>query len=539
MFICLVAVAKFSGQVNYSWVKTIKASAQCWATSVKTATSGNVYLMGNFTGTTDFDPGPSNAFLTPNGGGQAMYFCKFDASGNFIWAKQISNSSVLDVVGSEIEIDASENLFITGHYTGNPDFDPNVGTFTLTPCVPSSDGMFLAKYDLNGNFVWVRNWCKNSYGRNMAIDANQNIYVCGEYNSGTPYFLKYNNSGVLQWIDTLACYKTSYTYNFCNDIITDANNDIYVTGCFVSDSIDMNSGSGASMLKGGDMFLGKYTSIGNLIWAQKTTGLFHTTGGYQENRNCIVDNSGNVFVTGFSINQSKLVKWDTSGNLQWINSFGNMGTQAKRISFNCANNIILCGNTGPFPQSNVNFDPLGGTYTLSPQYIKPDLFIGSYAPTNGAVNWVIGVGGQTNGTNQSPSMYINNTGDIYISGEVIDTCDFNPTPTNVLAYPLSLGVGASYFAKYTGCNAVGIHEYQNSKNLRLHPNPSSGVFSISGDKNPKLVVAYDLNGREVYSETLTGETTSIDLSSKPSGLYLIKIINSTGEIQTGKLLLEN
>lgn len=526
-------------QINYSWVKTIKASAQCWATSIKTTTTGNVYVLGQFTGTTDFDPGPSNTFLTPNGGGGAMYFCKFDVSGNFIWAKQISNTSVLDVIGSEIEIDASENLYITGHFTGNPDFDPNAGTFTLSPCIPSSDGMFIAKYDPNGNFVWVRNWCKNSYGRNLAIDANQNLYVCGEYNSGTPYFLKYNNSGVLQWIDTLACYKTSYTYNFCNDIIVDANNDIYVTGCFVSDSIDMNSGAGVSMLKGGDMFLGKYTSGGNLIWAQKSTGLFHTTSWYQENRNCAVDNSGNVFVTGFNINQSKLAKWDASGNLQWINSFGNMGTQSIRISFNCANNIILCGNTGPFPQGNVNFDPLGGTYTLSPQYIKPDMFIGSYTPTNGAVNWVVGVGGQTDGTNNPPSMFINNLGDIYISGKVVDTCDFNPGPANALSYPLSFNVWASYFAKYTGCNAVGIPEYIKNSSLKVYPNPSSGIYIVKGGEDSNLILIYDQKGSEIFRETHSSEDIRVDLSRMHSGLYMMKIINSAGEIQTGKLILEN
>src|SRR5687767_12824606 len=52
---------------------------------------GNVYVAGYFTNTADFDPSPGVANLKSNGLDD-IYFAKYDASGNFLWAKSVGST---------------------------------------------------------------------------------------------------------------------------------------------------------------------------------------------------------------------------------------------------------------------------------------------------------------------------------------------------------------------------------------------------------------------------------------------------------------
>ena len=52
--------------------------------------AGNVYVMGSFRETVDFDPGPGVYNLTSVGQGD-IFISKFDASGNFLWVKTIGS----------------------------------------------------------------------------------------------------------------------------------------------------------------------------------------------------------------------------------------------------------------------------------------------------------------------------------------------------------------------------------------------------------------------------------------------------------------
>ncbi len=53
--------------------------------------SGNVYTVGEFRGTADFDPGPVDQSLTANGSvgntNTDAFISKLDANGNYVWAK--------------------------------------------------------------------------------------------------------------------------------------------------------------------------------------------------------------------------------------------------------------------------------------------------------------------------------------------------------------------------------------------------------------------------------------------------------------------
>lgn len=89
VFITLSLTAN-SQAPQLQWVQQIGGSYEDFATSVATDATGNVYTIGSFNGTVDFDPGTSIVNLTgiinrnsPTPFQNKLFISKFDASGNF------------------------------------------------------------------------------------------------------------------------------------------------------------------------------------------------------------------------------------------------------------------------------------------------------------------------------------------------------------------------------------------------------------------------------------------------------------------------
>src|SRR6266496_4452603 len=110
----LIAITSLAfSQPNFIWAKPISgASATNQPSGIGADASGNVYTVGSFTGTMDFDPGAPNYSLTSGGGGD-VYVTKFTTLGNFAWAKKIGG--VCNDNGNAIAVDAAGNVHITGN----------------------------------------------------------------------------------------------------------------------------------------------------------------------------------------------------------------------------------------------------------------------------------------------------------------------------------------------------------------------------------------------------------------------------------------
>jgi hypothetical protein len=78
----------------------------------------------------------------------------------------------------------------------------------------------------------------------------------------------------------------------------------------------------------------------------------------------------------------------------------------------------------------------------------------------------------------------------------------------------------------------GLHPINNDLDLRLYPNPSTGVFEIRSSEPVQSVYVYNVMGEEVYSSK---KEVQIDLSRFSNGLYWVKI-NVAGKMATLKLL---
>ena len=110
-----------------------------------------------------------------------IFLLKFNSLGQEQWCKTFGSNSVNSECGKSIAIDQNNNINICGFFSGTVDFDPGLGNYPLI-CNGQRDG-FVARYDLNGNFVTaidIGGSGGNNEARFNGIEIqNNSVYVAG------------------------------------------------------------------------------------------------------------------------------------------------------------------------------------------------------------------------------------------------------------------------------------------------------------------------------------------------------------------------
>lgn len=85
--------------------------------------------------------------------------------------------------------------------------------------------------------------------------------------------------------------------------------------------------------------------------------------------------------------------------------------------------------------------------------------------------------------------------------------------------------------------SAGIKSNDFSPNIRIHPNPGTGIFNVglSSDEVINGISVYNDMGQLVYSNGSLGE--SLNLSHLPKGIYILKVITNHGTA-TQKLIIK-
>jgi hypothetical protein len=229
-------ILKLTSSGAFVWARQI--ATEEWG--ITTDPSGSVFLSGAFNGTIDIDPGPSTLILTPVA--SDIFILKLNASGNFVWVKQIGGPG--NEVDTHLSSDPSGNITMAGDLTSiKVDFDPGPSTYTLS--TSGSTDTYVAKYDNNGNFLWAR-----SFG----------------------------GSGIDE-------------FNFMS---TDPLGNVYTTGYF-NNTVDFDPGPSVfnlSTVGGSDGFIHKLDASGNFVWA------YQISGPSTETPNCITARSTEAYIVG-------------------------------------------------------------------------------------------------------------------------------------------------------------------------------------------------------------------------------------------------
>ncbi len=123
-----IFISKLDNAGNFVWAKKMGGTNSDQSTSIMLDNIGNIYTTGGFRGTADFDPS-AGTFNFTSLGSIDIFISKLDATGNFVWAKQLGGVS--EDNGFSISLDASANVYTTGSFRETVDFDPGLGVFNL------------------------------------------------------------------------------------------------------------------------------------------------------------------------------------------------------------------------------------------------------------------------------------------------------------------------------------------------------------------------------------------------------------------------
>ena len=134
------AFAKYDSLGNYVYAKSLVYTHFYENIGLALDGNGNVYLAGSFEGSVDFDPNPGPPFTSA--GAYDMFISKYDAAGNYIYAKRIGSNGVDK--GRSIIVDGNGNLYVSGTFENTVDFDPSTDIANLVSSGSSS--VFIARY---------------------------------------------------------------------------------------------------------------------------------------------------------------------------------------------------------------------------------------------------------------------------------------------------------------------------------------------------------------------------------------------------------
>lgn len=537
---------KVQGQ-NLDWVKQLGGNKNHeFGFSMVKDNMGNIYTCGQFSGTSDFDPGPGIYNISSEGGasgGTDVFISKLDASGNFIWAKQMGGKNHDKAVSTTV--DKIGNVYTVGTFMDSGDFDPGAGTWML-----NSEGyfdIFISKLDPSGKFKWVKQLGGKGfdYAFSIALDDSGNIYVTGSF-SGTVDFdpgigkriftatdagldifiIKLDSTGNYLWTKQ----QGGPSDDWSNSIFLDKSRNIYTIGSFRGNA-DFDPGPMKYNLipKGGaDIFVSKLDASGNFIWAKQLGGVKEDWGS-----SIAVDDSGNVYTTGSfrlngdfdpGINTYTLTsaggdgdifisKLNASGNFIWAKSMGGSDYDyASSIAIDESHNVYT---TGLFSVL-ADFDPGIGTYNMASKGNR-DIFI-SKLSSSGNFEWALNFGAPKH--DESASIIVDEYNNIYTMGTFYDTIDFDP---GVGFYNLT-STNSDIFVLKMNQSTLGIKQFEQNKVI-VYPNPTQQLLNVDL-RSEATIEIYSLLG-VLLDKFPAKQKHIIDISSYPPGMYFLKTQNQT------------
>ncbi|MCD4788462.1 MAG: T9SS type A sorting domain-containing protein, partial [Bacteroidales bacterium] len=82
---------------------------------------------------------------------------------------------------------------------------------------------------------------------------------------------------------------------------------------------------------------------------------------------------------------------------------------------------------------------------------------------------------------------------------------------------------------FTTDNSIGVSNVSNISSVKIFPNPTSKLLTITGD-NIIRVEVINFNGQIINKKNVENDKSIFDLSTMPGGVYLIKVVTDKNTI---------
>lgn len=472
-------IAKYDSLGNIIWGFRRGSSGYDDARKILITSNNDIIIVGQFSGSFDFDPGSSTTTLNA-GTNSDGFVAKYDSAGNFIWAFDLGDQSYYDLAVNA-DLDPNDNVYVIGYFEGTVDFNPGTGTANLSS---TNGASFVAKYDSSGNYSWA-----------FKIESNSSISILA--------------------------------------ISVDHLSNVYITGSF-DGTADFNPSTSVfnlSSINGDEIFLAKYSAASTFIWAYqlgsggddvgvdvnaKTTGRIYLTGHIAGTCDFDLTAGSYLVFTSGAIN-GFLASYDVNAALQWAFGIGQPGGGSQ----GCATNTDVNGNvflTGSFA-GTIDFDPSANVDTISAPLSFTSGFIAKY-DNSGAYQYAVKL--ESSGHTYPSDISIDLNNNIYISGLFSNTCDFDPSSNNTNI--TSNGLDDAFIVKYS-YSATGIETISENDNINVYPNPFNSVIKVTGVFPKSNIKIFNTMGVLIKEFLANSDNVFVDLQNVPKGIYLMQIAN--------------
>jgi hypothetical protein len=266
-----IFLTKINSDGSYGWTKTMGGGSDGVGWAVALDGSGNVYVTGEFKGTTDFDPGAGTDNHTPEGDSD-IFLTRINSDGSYGWTKTMGGTGV--DIGYSVALDGNGNIYVTGSFNGTVDLDPGVATDNHT----SAGGfdIFLTRINSDGSYGWAKTMGGTGAdeGNSVAVDGRGNVYVTGffhgtvDFDPGVAtdnhtsagdvdiFLTRINSDGSYGWTKAMGGVSADISYW----VAVDGSGNVYVVGYFAG-TADFDPGVATdnhTSVGGFDIFLTKF-----------------------------------------------------------------------------------------------------------------------------------------------------------------------------------------------------------------------------------------------------------------------------------------
>jgi len=516
---------------------------------------GNLIVYGYFEETVDFDLTDGELEIEPHGAPD-LFLAKYTDTGNLLWVVNLGRIGLTDgMLNGEMEVDADDNILITGAFASTVNFNPLGDVNTRTSS--GGEDAFIAKYNPQGQAIWVKQIGSVNTETATSLDVR---------NDGAIAFgLRFSNlvdvdpgdgetiltsggalDGAVIALDTNGDYLFSHQY-------TSPGNDNVTSVKFAADgklAVGSLINGSASGFPDRDMQLSYHQNNGDLIWAYN----FSNFDDANEVSDILFSNDELSIYIGGRINGTTdfntdpeseeiidplfadpfVAKYSLDGDLEWVKHVNSAGTDDYFAGMTESGSAVI--TVGSFDVL-ATFDE-GDFTTQKPSAGGRDIFIASYNKMSGDYIKADVYGGA--GDEYPVNAVFSESGSFFCTGSYSGNLNLNPQGVPIENNGFT-DVFISEFSYQTS-----LSDSQNGDILggvKVFPNPVSNALYL---KLPPKVSVTQLHYKvinvvgQVVKEGYFDPgvpSTELDLSSLNKGIFILELI--AGKDRISKRLVKH
>lgn len=577
-------ISKLDASGNYVWAKAIGGSGIDRANAVKVDASA-VYITGSFESTVDFNPDPAVTSSITSAGSLDIFIARFDASGNYVVARQMGGISADEAYG--MAVDGSQNIHLTGT-SGTADFNPDPAVATTVtssgfndifvvklgqtpapnqaPVITASAGntaytegtpvvIDAAITGTDGNDVNLASANVSitaglQSGQDVLMFTNQNG-ITGSYNSTTGVLtltgaasianyqialrsIRYNNTS----LDPNTADRTiSFVASDGTDISNTATKLVTITAVNNASQITSSAGN-TTYVSGTPVNIDAALNVSDVDNVTLNSATISITSGFQTSQDVLqftvqngITGAYNAITGILTLSGSATVAnyQNALRSVKYFNSSSTPNTANRIISFNVNDGAA---NSNSATKTVVISNPLPVTLT--------HFAVTNNSNCNALLKWTT-----ASEYNSKHFEVQHSTDGLRFLTVATISANGNSTTQKQYEYSTPFYNGQNYFrllmVDHDGSSKLSptVSMTANCKlPVRIYPNPIINKIDIYGLSGSTQLQVTDHTGRLVVLTHTNRSSETIYLSSLPAGVYLLQVVQNNKVIQNVKLLKE-